>query len=152
MFLLHPDIETSIRDFTRHTATGSYVDLEPDHLREILDAIRDPLGALGNNVQVPQILTVMEIRSSVRRLVAPSMPRLDHRVIPGAVADHEHPTGRTHLARRLQFATRSQRRWGPAVGLTESARLVGKRDLELGLTTKSKLDSKTNKNATLSKG
>lgn len=77
VFLLHPDIETSIRDATRHTATGSYVDLEPDHLREILDAIREPLASLGDDFQVPQILTVMEIRSSVRRLVAPSMPSLD---------------------------------------------------------------------------
>ncbi|HEX6625488.1 MAG TPA: FHIPEP family type III secretion protein [Pyrinomonadaceae bacterium] len=28
-FLLHPEIETAIRDATRHTATGSYVELEP---------------------------------------------------------------------------------------------------------------------------
>lgn len=76
VFLLDPDIETSIRDSTRHTATGSYVDLESDHLREIVNAIREPLGALGDDVQVPQILTVMEIRSSIRRLVAPSMPKL----------------------------------------------------------------------------
>ncbi len=77
VFLLDPDIETSIRDSTRHTATGSYVDLEPDHLRNILDAIRMPLDALPDGVQVPQILTVMEIRSSIRRLVAPSMPMLN---------------------------------------------------------------------------
>ena len=77
VFLLHRDIETAIRDSTRHTATGSYVDPEPDHLRKILDAIREPLGELPDDVQVPQILTVMEIRSSVRRLVAPSMPRLN---------------------------------------------------------------------------
>jgi type III secretory pathway component EscV len=76
VFLLHPDIETSIRDATRHTATGSYVDLEPDHLRKILDAIREPLGALPDDAQAPQILTIMEIRSSVRRLVALSMPEL----------------------------------------------------------------------------
>jgi type III secretory pathway component EscV len=76
VFLLHPDIETLIRNATRHTATGSYVDLEPDRLREILNAIRAPMGALGDNIQVPQILTVMEIRSAIRRLVAPSLPGL----------------------------------------------------------------------------
>lgn len=76
VFLLHPDIETAIREATRHTATGSYVDLEPDRLRQILQAIREPMSALPDGVRIPQILTVMEIRSSVRRLVAPSMPRL----------------------------------------------------------------------------
>jgi type III secretion protein V len=74
--LLHPDIERSIRDSTRHTATGSYVDLEPSRLRGILEAIREPIASLPNDVQVPQLLTAVEIRSSVRRLVAPSMPHL----------------------------------------------------------------------------
>jgi len=76
VFLLDPAIETSIKDAIRQTATGSYVDLEPERLRKILDAIREPLDSLPDNVQVPQILTVMEVRSSVRRLVAPSMPWL----------------------------------------------------------------------------
>ena len=75
-FLLDPNIETSIREATRHTATGSYLDLEPACLRKILDAIHEPMRALPDGVQVPVIVTVMEIRSIVRRLVAPSLPRL----------------------------------------------------------------------------
>jgi type III secretory pathway component EscV len=77
VFLLDPAIETLIRDSMRHTPTGSYVDLEPARLRSILDAIRRPWKMLPDNVQPPQILTTMEIRSSVRRLVAPSMPLLN---------------------------------------------------------------------------
>jgi type III secretion protein V len=76
VFLLDPEIETAIRTSTWHTATGSYVDLEPARLRKIMDAIREAWDALPDGVQVPQILTIMEIRSSVRRLVAPSMPLL----------------------------------------------------------------------------
>ena len=76
VFLLHPEIETSITNSIRHTATGTYVDLEPDELRDILDAIREPQAVLGNHIQIPTILTVTEIRSFVRRLVAPSMPKL----------------------------------------------------------------------------
>jgi type III secretion protein V len=76
VFLLHPEIETAIRDATRHTATASYVDLEAARLRKIVDAIREPMRALPGGVQVPQILTLMEIRSSVRRLVGTSMPWL----------------------------------------------------------------------------
>ena len=76
VFLLHPDIENSIRDNIRYTATGSYLDLAPTELREILSAVQKPLAALGDDIQMPQILTVMEIRSCVRRLVAPLMPKL----------------------------------------------------------------------------
>jgi type III secretory pathway component EscV len=77
VFLLHPDIESSIRNSTRHTMTGSYVDLEPEPVRKILDAIHQPLGALRPNLRVPVILTIMEVRASVRRLVALSNPWLD---------------------------------------------------------------------------
>ena len=76
VLLLHPDIEACIRDATRRTATASYVDLEPGVLRRIVAAIREPIDRLPNDVAVPQILTTMEIRSSVRRLVASSMPML----------------------------------------------------------------------------
>lgn len=76
VFLLDPKIESLIESHRRFTATSSYVDLPPDQLRAILDAIREPMRALRDNVQVPQILTTVEIRSYVRRLVAPYMPEL----------------------------------------------------------------------------
>jgi type III secretory pathway component EscV len=76
VFLLHPEIETEIREATRYTATASYVDLDPTRLRKILDAIRGPVCALPDGLQAPQILTLVEIRSSVRRLVGTSMPWL----------------------------------------------------------------------------
>ena len=76
VFLLHPELETAIRDAMRYTATACYVDLDPARLRRIIGSIREPLDALPGGVQTPQILTPMEIRSTVRRLVATSMPRL----------------------------------------------------------------------------
>lgn len=76
VFLLHPELERMIQKATRHTVTGSYVDLEPEKLRDILQAIQKPVSTLPDGVQMPQILTTMEIRSSVRRLVARSMPWL----------------------------------------------------------------------------
>jgi type III secretory pathway component EscV len=77
VFLLDPDLERVIHDALRHTLTGTYVDLEPARLQRIVGAVRQAVTSLPNWVQHPQILTTMEIRSSVRRLVAPSMPRLD---------------------------------------------------------------------------
>jgi type III secretory pathway component EscV len=100
VFLLDPAIETEIRDATRHSATGSHVDLEPDRLRKILGAIAGPVRALPDGVQMPQILTLMEIRSSVRRLVATSLPRLHvvswQELTPDAVVQ---PLGRISLDR-----------------------------------------------------
>jgi type III secretion protein V len=76
VFLLDPEIESRIESHTRFTATGSYIDLPPDQLRAILEAIREPMQALPDNVQIPQILTTVAVRSYVRRLVAPSLPKL----------------------------------------------------------------------------
>ena len=76
IFLLDPDIESPIRESLRHTPTGSYVDLESDQLRKILEVIQNAMRAIPNNVQVPQILTTMEIRAAIRRLVALSIPQL----------------------------------------------------------------------------
>jgi type III secretory pathway component EscV len=77
VWLLDPCIEKLILDSMQHTPTGTYMDLEPARLRSILDSIRAPWNSLPDNVQIPQILTTMEIRSSVRRLVATSMPHLN---------------------------------------------------------------------------
>jgi type III secretion protein V len=76
VFLLDPAIEDLILKAKRHTATGSYVDLEPGQLQDILNAIGKPLEALPDHVQAPTILTTIEVRSSVRRMVAPSLPLL----------------------------------------------------------------------------
>ena len=76
VFLLDPEIESTIAGAIRHTPTGSYLDLPPDRLRALLDVIRAAVTQLGEGVQVPAILTVMEIRAAIQRLVAPSMPLL----------------------------------------------------------------------------
>jgi type III secretory pathway component EscV len=76
VFLLHPAIEAMLQKGMRHTPTSTYVALEPGPLRRILDAIREPMEMLPNDVQAPLILTTMEIRACVRRLVATSLPRL----------------------------------------------------------------------------
>lgn len=76
VLLLDPAIEATLRAATVHTPTGSYVDLPPERLRPILEAIRAAVVALGEGVQLPAIVTAMEIRAAVRRLVAPWLPLL----------------------------------------------------------------------------
>jgi len=83
VFLLHPSIERSVREAIVRTATGSYLDLPPRHLAQILQAIQRAVQTLPPGVQMPHILAPLEIRSSIRRLVAPTLPRLH------AVSYHE---------------------------------------------------------------
>jgi len=77
VLLLDPDIETLIRESMQFTKTGSYVDLEPEQLREILNAVEKALIGFPDDAQRPQILTIMEVRSSIRRLIAPLIPWLE---------------------------------------------------------------------------
>jgi type III secretory pathway component EscV len=76
VFLLDPPLEQVIRQSIRHTATGSYIDLPPADLHGVVNAVRQAVATLPNYVQFPQILTTMEIRSPVRRLLATTLPRL----------------------------------------------------------------------------
>lgn len=77
VLLLHPDLEALIEQSTQYTMLGCYIDLKPERISAILNAIGQPLERLGDNVQMPVILTPVAIRSTVRRLVAPTLPTLD---------------------------------------------------------------------------
>lgn len=77
VLLLDPEIERSIAEATRHTATGSYVALAPERVRAIVNAIARPVAQIPLDAQWPCLLTQAEVRSSLRRLVAPTMPRLE---------------------------------------------------------------------------
>ncbi len=76
VILLDPKLENKIREGIQHTATGSYVDLEPSEIARIIELLREPIISMAKGVQMPVIQTVMEIRSAVRRLIAPSLPSL----------------------------------------------------------------------------
>jgi len=75
-FLLDPSIEITLREAMTYTATGNYLDLRPQQLAAIVRSLRRAMAALPPGVQTPVVLTTIEIRSSLRRLVAPSMPQL----------------------------------------------------------------------------
>ena len=74
VFLLDPKLEVMIEKAIKHTPTGSYVDLASEQLRSIIDAIDRAIAILPENAQRPAILTVMQIRAAVQRMVAPTMP------------------------------------------------------------------------------
>jgi len=76
VFLLDRSIEDQVRDALIHTPTGTYLDLAPQVMSGIHGAMHAAVDALPAGTQVPQILTTPDIRSAIRRVVAPSLPHL----------------------------------------------------------------------------
>jgi type III secretion protein V len=74
--LLDAPIEDAVRGAVQRTSSGSYLALEPDVSREILDAVRRGVGETAPGAAPPVILTQMEIRRYVRRLIEVEHPRV----------------------------------------------------------------------------
>jgi type III secretion protein V len=67
--LLNPDVEELIRKAIRQTSAGAYLALAPEHTRALLDALRREAGAALERGQALALLTSMDIRRYVRRLI-----------------------------------------------------------------------------------
>jgi type III secretion protein V len=75
-YLLAPDVEDLVRDAIRQTAAGSYLAMEPDQSQALLDSIQRTVGALSSTVARPVMLTSMDIRRYVRKLIEHDMVHL----------------------------------------------------------------------------
>jgi len=69
VLLLEPQIEEAIRGAITKTQTGSYLALEPEMSHDILGAVRRSLAGRSPAAPPPVLLTSMEIRRFVKRLV-----------------------------------------------------------------------------------
>ncbi len=69
VYLLDPQIEEAIRGAIKHTSSGSHLALEPELAQEILGAVRRECGNLPPSAQRPVILTAMDVRRYVRKLI-----------------------------------------------------------------------------------
>jgi type III secretion protein V len=72
VFLLEPMIEQTVREAIQRTPTGSYLALEPEISRDIILTI----GRATSNTPNPVILTTVDIRRFVRRLVETEYPKI----------------------------------------------------------------------------
>jgi len=68
-YLLSPRAEETIRDSIRQTAAGSYLAMDPDQSRTLLDNVLSAVGKMGVTAQRPALLTSMDIRRYVRKLI-----------------------------------------------------------------------------------
>lgn len=76
VYLLDPEIEDVIRGAIRRTSTGSFLSLDPAITHDILDAIRREVASLPATAQQPVIVTDMELRRFVRKMVELEFPSL----------------------------------------------------------------------------
>lgn len=68
-YLLTPEVEDTIRAAVRQTSAGSYLALDPRVTRQILDRLRAAVGDGGRQQRKPVLLTSMDIRRYVRRII-----------------------------------------------------------------------------------
>ncbi|EPX58098.1 Flagellar biosynthesis protein FlhA [Cystobacter fuscus DSM 2262] len=69
VYLLDPQIEEAIRNSIKRTSAGTHLALEPDIAQEIVQAVKAECGHLPPSAQRPIILTAMDIRRYVRKLL-----------------------------------------------------------------------------------
>ncbi len=69
VYLLDPEIEDVIRGAIRRNSTGSFLSLDPAIAHDILDAVRREIAVRPPSAQPPVIVTDMELRRFVRKMV-----------------------------------------------------------------------------------
>ena len=75
-YLLDQDVEDVIRKAIRQTSGGSYLALDPQTMNRILEAIRKEVGDLTTAMKRPVLLTSMDIRRYLKKMVEQQMPAL----------------------------------------------------------------------------
>jgi len=76
VYLLDQDTEEMIRKGIRQTSGGSYLALNPSETREFTDSVKKEIGDIKSARQRPVILTSMDLRRYVKKLLELEVPDL----------------------------------------------------------------------------
>ncbi len=76
VYLLDPDIEEMVRGAIKQTTAGSYLALDPDSVNAILKAMRLMITPTPAGGQPPVILTAIDVRRFVRKLIETEFPTI----------------------------------------------------------------------------
>lgn len=68
-YLLAPSVEDTLRGAVRQTSAGSYLALDPPVSKRLIEAIRKTVGELSGRPQKPVLLTSMDIRRYLRKMI-----------------------------------------------------------------------------------
>ncbi|MBN2479903.1 MAG: type III secretion system export apparatus subunit SctV [Parachlamydiales bacterium] len=76
VYLLDPEIEDMVRGAIKQTSAGSYLALDPDSVQMILHAMRNTIVPTPPGGQPPVMLTAIDVRRFVRKLIEGEFPDL----------------------------------------------------------------------------
>ena len=68
-YLLAPSVEDTVRGAIRQTSAGSYLALEPSISKRLVESIKRTVGDLSLSTQKPVLLTSMDIRRYLRKMI-----------------------------------------------------------------------------------
>ncbi|WP_276327031.1 FHIPEP family type III secretion protein [Bradyrhizobium elkanii] len=68
-YILTPDVEDTVRKAIRQTSAGSYLTLDPLTTQQIVGRIKDAAGVLESLPYKPVLLTSIDIRRYIRKLI-----------------------------------------------------------------------------------
>lgn len=99
VYLLDPGVEDVVRKSIRQTSAGSYLALEPNTAKKIVSKIKQEVGDLSQETNKPVLLTSMDIRRYVRKLIELELfdlPVLSHQELTQEITIQ--PLGRISVA------------------------------------------------------
>jgi len=76
VYLLDPQIEETIRQAIRQTSGGSYLALDPSKAKAIGQSIKNEVGTITAKTMRPVLLTSMDVRRYVRKLIETELEEL----------------------------------------------------------------------------
>jgi type III secretion protein V len=76
VYLLDPEIEDMVRGAIKQTSAGSYLALDPDSVQLILHSMRTTIQPTPAGGQPPVLLTAIDVRRFVRKLIEGEFPEL----------------------------------------------------------------------------
>jgi type III secretion protein V len=68
-YLLAPNVEETIRGAIRQTSAGSYLALDPNATKKLVENIKKTVGDIAANTRKPVLLTSMDIRRYLRKMI-----------------------------------------------------------------------------------
>lgn len=76
VYLLDPEIEDMVRGGIKQTSAGSYIALDPDTTQMILQSMRKTIVPPQAGMQPPVLVTAVDVRRFVRKLIEVDFPYL----------------------------------------------------------------------------
>ena len=68
-YMLAPNVEDTMRGAIRQTSAGSYLSLDPATSKRLVENIKRTVGDLSHSAQKPVLLTSMDIRRYLRKMI-----------------------------------------------------------------------------------